>query len=105
MSSSSIFKGRAEERKTARDWWEAATKPREIRNESTWKSPRSPPLQGQTGIPAFELNSPEHLPNSPLCAKNPKLASGGSGLCVYHGRRRSVGLKTLKRISTDRTDD
>ncbi len=34
----------------------------------------------------FELNVPEHYPNSPLCPRNPKHKSGGKGMCVYHGR-------------------
>ncbi|MCJ1264287.1 accessory factor associated with RNA polymerase II [Lobaria immixta] len=36
----------------------------------------------------FELNVPEHLPNSPLCPRNPKHRSGGKGVCVYHGRNK-----------------
>ncbi|KAL8897396.1 MAG: hypothetical protein Q9207_007238 [Kuettlingeria erythrocarpa] len=38
---------------------------------------------------AFELNVPEHLPNSPLCPKHPKHKSGGKGVCVYHGRNKT----------------
>ena len=39
----------------------------------------------------FELNVPEHLPNSPLCPKHPKNRhTGGRGVCVYHGRRLST---------------
>ncbi|KAI9720174.1 MAG: hypothetical protein M1812_002992 [Candelaria pacifica] len=38
----------------------------------------------------FELNVPEHLPNSPLCPKNPSHKSGGKGVCVYHGRNRNL---------------
>lgn len=38
----------------------------------------------------FELNVPEHLPNSPLCPKHPKNRhTGGKGVCVHHGRRLS----------------
>ncbi|KAI4178340.1 MAG: hypothetical protein LQ346_007483 [Caloplaca aetnensis] len=37
----------------------------------------------------FELNVPEHLPNSPLCPKHPKHKSGGKGVCVYHGRHKT----------------
>ena len=36
----------------------------------------------------FELNLPEHLPNSPLCPRNPMHKSRGRGLCAYHGRNR-----------------
>ncbi|KAL8963380.1 MAG: hypothetical protein Q9193_000353 [Seirophora villosa] len=38
----------------------------------------------------FELNVPEHLPSSPLCPRHPKHRSGGKGVCVYHGRNKSV---------------
>lgn len=33
---------------------------------------------------------PEHLPNSPLCPRNPKHKSGGTGTCPYHGRIKST---------------
>ena len=36
--------------------------------------------------PKFELDAPEHFPTSPLCPMNPKHKSGGTGICVYHGR-------------------
>ncbi len=38
----------------------------------------------------FELNVPEHLPGSPLCPKSPLHPSGGRGICVYHGRRKTL---------------
>lgn len=38
----------------------------------------------------FELNVPEHLPGSPLCPKSPLHSSGGKGVCVYHGRARTL---------------
>lgn len=37
---------------------------------------------------AFEFDMPEHLPNSPMCPANKRHASGGTGICVYHGRRK-----------------
>ncbi len=40
----------------------------------------------------FELNIPEHLPNSPMCPRNPKHKSGGQGVCVYHGRNKESAL-------------
>lgn len=46
-----------------------------------------------TPRPQFELNLPEHLPSSPLCPKNSKHKSGGTGICVYHGRRRGASLR------------
>ena len=37
----------------------------------------------------FQLDVPDHLPNSPLCPLHPKNKSGGTDICVYHGRRLS----------------
>lgn len=47
----------------------------------------------------FELNIPEHLPNSPMCPRNPKHKSGGRGLCVYHGKRKTSSLNGEDRSS------
>jgi hypothetical protein len=33
----------------------------------------------------FDWDIPDHLPSSPLCPANPKHASGGNGICIYHG--------------------
>lgn len=41
----------------------------------------------------FDFNVPEHLPNSPLCPKNPKHRSGGKGVCVYHGRNKTMPVE------------
>lgn len=39
----------------------------------------------------FELNVPEHLPNSPLCPRHPKHhLTKGKGICVYHGRNKRI---------------
>ncbi|OMP87201.1 hypothetical protein BK809_0007287 [Diplodia seriata] len=37
----------------------------------------------------FAWDVPEHLPDSPLCPLHPKHRSGGKGICVYHGRRKT----------------
>ncbi|CAG8977642.1 hypothetical protein HYALB_00006592 [Hymenoscyphus albidus] len=44
------------------------------------------PGYGELATGKFELEIPEHLPSGPLCPKNPKHKSGGTGICVYHGR-------------------
>jgi hypothetical protein len=45
----------------------------------------------------FEFDIPEHSPSSSLCPANVPYSSGGSGMCVYHGRRRfssgNLGVK------------
>jgi len=34
----------------------------------------------------FTFDLPEHLPTSPMCPRNKRHMSGGTGVCVYHGR-------------------
>ncbi|KAI1658001.1 hypothetical protein F4813DRAFT_396127 [Daldinia decipiens] len=48
------------------------------------------PLSPSTPEPhgSFEFDMPEHLPNSPMCPANKRHSSGGTGICVYHGRRK-----------------
>lgn len=40
----------------------------------------------------FEWDLPEHLPNSPLCPLNPKHPGKGTGVCVYHGKKKRRDL-------------
>lgn len=40
---------------------------------------------------SFEFDLPEHLPTSPMCPANKKHKSGGTGVCVYHGRSKREG--------------
>ncbi|MCJ1314819.1 accessory factor associated with RNA polymerase II [Xylographa vitiligo] len=49
-----------------------------------------------------EFDVPEHLPNSPLCARNPKHSSGGKGICPYHGRARTDSTQASD--STEKAD-
>ncbi|KAF5533861.1 hypothetical protein FMEXI_11594 [Fusarium mexicanum] len=57
------------------EWWEKMPK----------KPVRRSPFQER---PPFEFQLPEHLPSSPMCPTNEKHVSGGTGVCVYHGRRK-----------------
>ncbi|KFA48694.1 hypothetical protein S40293_08521 [Stachybotrys chartarum IBT 40293] len=41
------------------------------------------------GAKAFQFDVPEHLPNSPMCPTNNRYFNNGTGVCVYHGRRRA----------------
>jgi hypothetical protein len=61
------------EKPQTKEWWEVPVATRRWRDIG----PRS-----------FEFDLPEHLPNSPMCPANKKHKSGGTGVCVYHGRRR-----------------
>ena len=61
-------------RKSSTEWWEVPVAvPR-------WEDMRA--------SRTFEFDLPEHLPNSPMCPANKKHKSGGTGVCVYHGRRK-----------------
>ncbi|KAK8128416.1 hypothetical protein PG984_009524 [Apiospora sp. TS-2023a] len=61
-------------RKSSKEWWEVPV------SVPRWEDMRA----GST----FEFHMPEHLPNSPMCPANKKHKSGGTGVCVYHGRRK-----------------
>ncbi|KAK5987938.1 hypothetical protein PT974_12074 [Cladobotryum mycophilum] len=60
-----------------REWWEQ--KPQRMRGRNILDS----------SARKFEFDVPEHLPSSPMCPANSRHKSGGTGLCVYHGRRRA----------------
>lgn len=61
----------------SREWWEA-------------KPQKSPRHDDPSKVARFEFDIPEHLPNSPMCPANLRHKHGGTGLCVYHGRRRAL---------------
>lgn len=44
---------------------------------------------------SFKYDVPEHLPGSPLCPLSPKHKSGGKGVCIYHGRRKTQTERQL----------
>ncbi|KAI0853003.1 hypothetical protein F5Y00DRAFT_272549 [Daldinia vernicosa] len=54
---------------------------------------------------SFEFDMPEHLPNSPMCPTNKRHASGGTGICVYHGRRKKSRDMSGNARSDDDDDD
>ncbi|WDK11573.1 hypothetical protein CGRA01v4_02852 [Colletotrichum graminicola] len=54
-----------------------------------WDAKQRTQSRKLTSLPKFEFDVPEHLPNSPMCPANPKHTSGGKGLCIYHGRRKT----------------
>ncbi|KAI8953706.1 hypothetical protein F4801DRAFT_576322 [Xylaria longipes] len=49
---------------------------------------------------AFRFDLPEHLPSSPMCPANKRHKSGGTGVCVYHGRAKGA-RKTTPHASGD----
>ena len=57
-----------------------------------WFRTTAPAPDFQQAVNKFELDVPDHLPNSPLCPKNPKHPNGGTGICVYHGRRHTDSM-------------
>ncbi|KAG8422704.1 hypothetical protein J3459_010130 [Metarhizium acridum] len=62
-----------------REWWDPMP-PRSKRRKQQHQQPSAED---------FAFDVPEHLPSSPLCPTNSRHKSGGTGLCVYHGRRRA----------------
>lgn len=46
----------------------------------------------------FELNVPDHLPNSPLCPLSPKHRSGGKAICPLHGRSKKKASTAVSKI-------
>ncbi|KAI1386448.1 uncharacterized protein F4822DRAFT_444841 [Hypoxylon trugodes] len=59
-----------------------------------WEVPVAVPRYEVMAPSSFEFDMPEHLPNSPMCPANKRHKSGGTGVCVYHGRRkRSQAVK------------
>ncbi|OTB08188.1 hypothetical protein M426DRAFT_317290 [Hypoxylon sp. CI-4A] len=56
-----------------------------------WDVPVAVPQYEAMGHRTFQFDMPEHLPSSPMCPANKKHKSGGTGVCVYHGRRKRSG--------------
>ena len=44
-------------------------------------------------VVSFELDVPDHLPNSPLCPLSPKHKSGGKAICPLHGRKKAATMR------------
>lgn len=62
--------------------------PHASRGKEWWEVPNVVPRYEDLGPKTFAFDLPEHLPNSPMCPANKKHKSGGTGVCVYHGRRK-----------------
>lgn len=69
-----------------------ARRPRQKRaHGADWYKVKMEALEASDAQPqGFILDVPEHLSNSPLCPRHPKHSSGGKGVCVYHGRNKSI---------------
>lgn len=77
----------------AREWWERL--PDQLQRRAAPAAPVEAPPAATAGArtpgrAGFAFDVPEHLPNSPLCPANQKHRSGATGMCVYHGRQKSV---------------
>lgn len=82
----------------SREWWESSAS---ILTATAKVSTKN--FQKPKPVP-FELDLPAHFPSSPLCPMNPKHKSGGTGICAYHGRRRSQ-MRSETEDSADSIDD
>ncbi|KAI1353711.1 hypothetical protein F5Y01DRAFT_275981 [Xylaria sp. FL0043] len=67
-------RARKEQRHACKEWWEVS-----VPTSYAEIDQRMP----------FKLDVPEHLPSSPMCPANKRHKSGGTGVCVYHGRAKS----------------
>ncbi|KAI1210946.1 uncharacterized protein F4807DRAFT_44209 [Annulohypoxylon truncatum] len=61
---------------------------RDLGDKEWWEVPVAVPRYGEMAPSSFEFDMPEHLPSSPMCPANTRHKSGGTGVCVYHGRRK-----------------
>lgn len=64
-------------------------KPRKDRAEKEWWEVAVPTSYAEIDQRTFKFDLPEHLPTSPMCPTNKRHKSGGTGVCVYHGRAKS----------------
>ncbi|KAI1450320.1 hypothetical protein F5Y02DRAFT_413041 [Annulohypoxylon stygium] len=70
-----------------------------------WEVPVAVPRYGAMAPSSFEFDMPEHLPSSPMCPANKRHKSGGTGVCVYHGRRKRSGHAKERTRSSDEDMD
>ncbi|KAI1819486.1 hypothetical protein F4861DRAFT_136809 [Xylaria intraflava] len=69
---------------THQEWWEvpvSALRPHEAAKQRHMHAAMAADTQR-----SFQFDFPEHLPTSPMCPANKRHKSGGTGVCVYHGR-------------------
>jgi hypothetical protein len=74
-----------------REWWDEIETSL-VSDAPVIKAQIDSVIMGQIEPPKFEEDTPEHLPNCPLCALFQKEKHGGSigdrnDICVYHGRK------------------
>lgn len=96
---SPMAKSKSSERTSpAPEWWEAnAAHADQGYTKSTNSAAKMMKMKANMRASEFKPNLPEHLPNSPLCPKNLMHKSGRIGICVYHGRRRSLGFENVSK--------
>ncbi|KAK0102891.1 accessory factor associated with RNA polymerase II [Cadophora gregata] len=104
-SSNAAAKNRSNGTSPSIEWWEADTQHASTGNKSArlLNIEIDAPMN-QSPRASFELNLPEHLPNSPLCPKNPMNESGGTVICPYHGRKRRNHLMNINQSELESQD-
>ncbi|KAI1762921.1 hypothetical protein GGR53DRAFT_396333 [Hypoxylon sp. FL1150] len=70
-----------------------------------WEVPVAVPRYEAMAPASFKFDMPEHLPSSPMCPTNARHKSGGTGVCVYHGRKKKSGGTNNGENSDGRDDD
>ncbi|KAI1490562.1 hypothetical protein F5X96DRAFT_694542 [Biscogniauxia mediterranea] len=74
---------------SCKEWWEVPAPVPPSHPLYAHLSPSS--YAAMAAAATFEFDVPEHLPSSPMCPTNKRHRSGGTGVCVYHGRRKRSG--------------
>ncbi|KAI5868455.1 hypothetical protein GGS23DRAFT_545650 [Durotheca rogersii] len=71
-----------------------------------WEVPGAAPYYEARAPRELESEMPEHLPSSPMCPASKKHKSGGTGICIYHGRaKRSQGGRIQSSGDTECDED
>ncbi|KAI1095793.1 hypothetical protein F5B19DRAFT_267691 [Rostrohypoxylon terebratum] len=98
-------KSNEQDRSKLRKEREREREKRDQGDKEWWEVPVAVPRYGAMTPSSFEFDLPEHLPSSPMCPTNKRHKSGGTGVCVYHGRRKRSGhAKEMAKSSDEDTD-
>jgi hypothetical protein len=98
--------------KRNKEWWEVPVPipvpaPRQALSEAADQRQKHESVTANTQR-IFQFYLPEHLPTSPMCPANSRHKSGGTGVCVYHGRakrRRTTSSISSENTPTGRSQD
>ncbi|KAI0520903.1 hypothetical protein F5B22DRAFT_644644 [Xylaria bambusicola] len=82
----------------------SSRKPRKDRAHKEWWEVTVPTSYAEVDQRTFQFDLPEHLPTSPMCPANKRHKSGGTGVCVYHGRAKSRDTSAVTSGESEREE-